>query len=98
MIWEPQMVSITGCTLHKHSLTRCAWIAAASCLLLSACATTNLPAIGEPGKAFERADDEQVLWQRAERLEKTIAKSGFLYDDARRCLTALTQRSIHEAT
>jgi predicted Zn-dependent protease len=49
-------------------------------ILLSGCATTNLPPIGASGK-FTPEEDEKRLWKRSEEEQRSLAKSGFLYED-----------------
>ncbi|HUJ18565.1 MAG TPA: M48 family metalloprotease [Nitrospirota bacterium] len=50
-------------------------------LLLSACATTALAPVTDPGfTGFEA--DEAGLWKRAAEQEKALAESGFLYNDS----------------
>ncbi|HEU0265870.1 MAG TPA: M48 family metalloprotease [Geobacterales bacterium] len=49
-------------------------------IFLSGCATTNLPPIGASGK-FTPEEDEKRLWKRSEEEQRSLSKSGFLYED-----------------
>ena len=56
-----------------------AWILVT--VLLSGCASTNVPPMGYQGKPFRPEPDERKLWSDAEKEEEKLAKLGKTYDD-----------------
>jgi predicted Zn-dependent protease len=50
-------------------------------LLLPACASRHVPAIGAGGQAFRPDADEQALWSRAEKEEQALLKRTRAYED-----------------
>src|SRR5215470_8822793 len=56
------------------------WVVIA-CLLVSACATRNLPPIGAGGPPFEPDADERALWAKADKEEESLLKKTKVYED-----------------
>ncbi len=50
---------------------------------LAGCAPVAVPPIGDQGKPFRPAPDEQSLWSEAEKEEEQLAKTGKVSDDPR---------------
>src|SRR4029450_3016737 len=50
-------------------------------VLLSGCASTNVPPMGYQGKPFRPEPDERKLWSDAEKEEEKLSKLGKTYDD-----------------
>jgi len=48
---------------------------------LVSCATTSLPSIGSGGKSFQMKEDEKVVWQNANKIERLIDGSEIAYKD-----------------
>jgi len=48
---------------------------------LVACASTDLPPIGQASRDFRPDADEQKLWTQAEAIERAMEKEGVIYDD-----------------
>jgi predicted Zn-dependent protease len=49
--------------------------------LLVSCASTSLSPIHESGSNFTQEEDEKKLWEEANSLDQSLAKSGLLYED-----------------
>jgi Zn-dependent protease with chaperone function len=67
-------------------------------LVLSSCASTNLPPIGAKGKTFEMEEDEKDLWKRADKLENQLENAEILYNDPalERYLDILTKKLLRQ--
>ncbi|HXG03015.1 MAG TPA: tetratricopeptide repeat protein [Candidatus Binatia bacterium] len=50
-------------------------------LVVSSCATRNVPPIGHGGQPFRPEADERALWARAEKEEEALLKRARVYDD-----------------
>ncbi len=48
---------------------------------LIACASTDLPPIGQTGRDFRPETDEQKLWLQAEAIERALENEGVIHDD-----------------
>jgi beta-barrel assembly-enhancing protease len=64
----------------RHLRPSIVWIVIVS-LLVPACASRRVPAIGAGGQPFKPESDERALWAKAEKEEEALLKKSKPYDD-----------------
>jgi beta-barrel assembly-enhancing protease len=69
-------VSSSGRSLYRVV----AWVLVV-CLLVTACATRNVPPIGAGGQPFRPEADERAMWAKAEKEEEALLKKATVYSD-----------------